>query len=126
MQNAITHRIGLGAVLARGFRRRCPNCGEGRAFKGYLTVRDNCDACGEALGHIHADDFPPYLTIFAVGHIVIPMVLIAEQNWSWSTSVHMAVWLPLTLGLTLALLPLMKGAALGMMWRLGLTGDEHQ
>ncbi|MEQ9125024.1 MAG: DUF983 domain-containing protein [Alphaproteobacteria bacterium] len=114
------------AAISRGLKRRCPNCGEGRAFRGYLTLNDACPACGEALGHIRADDFPPYLTIFAVGHLVVPMALFAEQSWSWPVGLHMAVWLPMTLMLLLLLLPLMKGGAVGLMWRLGLAGDERQ
>lgn len=113
-------------VIRRGLKRRCPHCGEGRAFSGYLTVTESCDVCGERLGHIRADDFPPYLTIFLVGHIVVPGALIAEQNWAWSVSLHMAVWLPLAIILMLATLPLMKGAAVALMWRLGLTGNETQ
>ena len=116
----------ISSVIKRGLKRKCPNCGEGRAFLGYLTVRERCDACGEALGHIRADDFQPYLTIFVVGHIVVPLALMAEQSYSWSAGLHMSVWLPLSLLLTLLVLPVMKGAAVGVMWRLGLSGDERQ
>jgi uncharacterized protein (DUF983 family) len=114
------------SVIGRGLKRRCPRCGEGRAFKGYLTVVDNCAVCGEQLGHIRADDFPPYLTILLVGHIVVPLALMAEQEWSWSTGLQMGVWLPTTLVLLLLILPMMKGAAVGFMWRLGLSGNEKK
>lgn len=126
MPYSLAPQIGFRAAIGRGFRRRCPRCGEGRAFEGYLKVVDRCAACTTELGHIRADDFPPYLTIFAVGHMVVPSALIAEQTWSWPVGLHMAVWLPLTLALLLAILPLMKGAAVGLMWKLGLTGDERQ
>lgn len=126
MPYSLAQNIGFGSAIGRGFKRRCPHCGQGRAFKGYLKVVDNCSACGEQLGHIRADDFPPYLTIFIVGHLIVPMALMAEQNWAWPTSLHMAIWLPLTLVLLLLILPLMKGAAVGLMWRLGLSGDERQ
>lgn len=117
--------ISFGTVIRRGLRRRCPNCGEGRSFRGYLTVADACKACGEGLGHIRADDFPPYLTILIVGHIVVPLALMAEQSYQWSTNLHMAVWLPMTLALMLMVLPVMKGAVVGLMWRLGLSGNEQ-
>ncbi len=126
MPYALGPHIGFGAIIRRGLQRRCPHCGEGRAFRGYLTVVDRCSACDERLGHIRADDFPPYLTIFLVGHIVVPMALVAEKSWSWPVGLHMAVWLPLTLILLLLILPVMKGAAVGIMWRLGLSGDERQ
>lgn len=117
--------ISFGIVIRRGLRRRCPNCGEGRSFRGYLTVTDACTACGESLGHIRADDFPPYLTILIVGHIVVPLSLMAEQSYHWSTKLHMAVWLPITLVLMLMVLPIMKGAVVGLMWRLSLSGNEQ-
>lgn len=117
--------IGFRAAIARGLKRRCPHCGEGRAFTGYLQLTEHCAACGERLGHIRADDFPPYLTIFVVGHIVVPLALFAEQAYGWSTELHMAIWLPLSMALLLAVLPVMKGAAVGLMWRLGMTGSEQ-
>lgn len=126
MPYRIGRNIGFAEAIGRGFKRRCPNCGEGRAFRGYLTVVDRCDACGVELGRIRADDFPPYLTIFVVGHIVVPLALFAEQSYSWSVGLHLAIWMPLALILLLSLLPLMKGAAVGLMWRLGLTGTETQ
>lgn len=126
MPYALGTDIGLMAAIKRGLKRRCPHCGEGRAFSGYLKVADNCEHCGVQLGHIRADDFPPYLTIFLVGHIVVPAALFAEQSWSWSVSLHMMIWMPLTMILLLMFLPLMKGVAVGLMWRLGLTGNERQ
>jgi uncharacterized protein (DUF983 family) len=100
-------KIGFKSAITRGLRRRCPSCGEGRAFSGYLRPVSVCSVCNAALGDI-----------------VVPLALIAEQNWAWSIGLHMIVWLPLTLALLLAILPFMKGAAIGLMWRLGLKGDE--
>lgn len=117
--------ISLGTVIRRGLMRRCPNCGEGRSFSGYLTVANTCNSCGESLGHIRADDFPPYLTILIVGHIVVPLALFAEQSYHWPTNTHFAVWLPFTAVLMLMVLPLMKGAVVGIMWRLGISGNEQ-
>ena len=77
------------------------------------------------MGRIRADDLPPYLTIFLVGHIVVPLALIAEQNWAWSVTKHMTIWLPLTLTLLLTFLPLLKGLSIGLMWRLGITGRDQ-
>jgi uncharacterized protein (DUF983 family) len=109
------------APVLRGFRRRCPCCGEAPLFRGYLKPVARCARCGTELGHIHADDFPPYLTILAVGHLVVPMILLAE--WiGLSTAQQIAVWVPVTLLLTLLLLPRFKGAIIGLMWSLDLGG----
>lgn len=122
----IQHRISRAAAIRRGLMRRCPACGKGHAFAGYLTTVDHCQHCGTELGHIRADDFPPYLTIFLVGHIVVPMLLIVEQNYNWPTERHMIVWPLLTLVLALLFLPILKGGVLGLMWALGKTGREVQ
>lgn len=113
-------------VLTRGFRRKCPCCGEGRLFDGYLKVTPQCTACGDQLGHIRADDFPPYLTMAIVGHIVVPLVLILERLYAPSITMHLAILLPLTAILTYFFLPRVKGAIVGWMMHLGIRGDETQ
>lgn len=110
--------VSLYAAALRGLRRRCPRCGQGAAFAGYLKVVSRCDVCAVELGSYRADDAPPYVTIFIVGHLIVPAMLLLEQNAHPAVWVHMALWLPLTLGLTLALLPAVKGALLGVQWAL--------
>ena len=117
---------GILSVLLRGLRRRCPNCGQGRVLHSYLKVRSSCDRCDEQLGHIRADDFPPYITIVVVGHIMLPLVLFTEREFSLETWVQMALWPTLALALMFAVLPVAKGACVGLMWHLGLQGDEKQ
>ena len=87
-----------------------------------MKVADTCPHCAEALHHQRADDAPPYFTIFIVGHIMVPLVLIVERVWHPSYLVHAALWLPLTLGLTLALMPIVKGIVVGLQWALGMHG----
>ena len=106
----------------RGGRGKCPACGKGSLFKKFMKVADTCPHCGEALHHQRADDAPPYFTIFIVGHIMIPLVLIVERVWQPSYLVHAIMWLPLTLALTLALMPIVKGAVVSLQWALGMHG----
>jgi uncharacterized protein (DUF983 family) len=122
----VDYHISHATAIRRGLRRRCPSCGQGHAFAGYLKPADHCGRCGTELGHIRADDFPPYLTIFLVGHIVVPLLLMVEQAYHWPMERHMVVWPLLTLVLALAILPFLKGAVLGLMWSLGMTGREMQ
>jgi len=103
---------------------RCPRCGEGRLFRSYLKQVDTCAFCGEAFGHIRADDGPPWLTILVVGHLVVPLALYAEKHADWPLWVSMAVWPGLALGLSLALLPRAKGVFLGMLWATGAPGGR--
>ena len=86
----------LGPALRRGWRCRCPNCGEGRIFVSYLKIRDTCDVCGEALHHQRADDGPAYLTILIVGHILAPLIVYvsttAPNRWFWRRSSQSLRW----------------------------------
>jgi uncharacterized protein (DUF983 family) len=102
--------------LRRGASGHCPNCGAAPAFAGYLRVVAHCASCGHALGAYRADDAPPYFTIFAVGHIIVPLMLLLEKSQAPALWIHMAVWLPATIVLSLALLRPIKGAVLGVMW----------
>lgn len=112
--------------VGRGLRRSCPHCGSGGIFKGYLKVHDNCNNCSAPVGEIRADDLPPYLTIFLVGHIVVPILLLVEAMYHPPIWLQMAVWPTVTLLLTLGFLPFIKGAAVGLMWYLKIKGDEQR
>lgn len=111
--------------MMRGAAGKCPSCGAGKVFGQYLKVADLCNVCGEELHHHRADDAPPYFTIFIVGHIIIPMTLIVERVWRPDMFVHMIIWLPLALALTLLLLPIVKGAVVGLQWALRMHGFEY-
>jgi uncharacterized protein (DUF983 family) len=112
-------------AMLRGLRCRCPNCGEGSLYRRYLKPVAHCEQCGEAFDGIRADDFPPYLTILIVGHVVVPLILLA-QPLGLSTGVQVAVWVPVTLLLVLLLLPRFKGAVIGLMWSLGMGAAKPQ
>ncbi len=79
-----------------------------------MKVHDHCETCHEALHHHRADDMPPYVTILIVGHIIVPLVLMAEQAWAPETWVHWLIWIPLTIVLSLLLLPRIKGGVVGL------------
>lgn len=106
--------------LARGLRRTCPGCGRGKLFLGYVQMQQSCKNCGLVFEPYRADDAPAYFTIFAVGHVVVPSMLLLEQTLHPATWVHMVMWVPLTLGLTAALLPRIKGAVVGVQWGLNV------
>ncbi len=109
-------------AMLRGMRLRCPACGVSPMFRKYLKVADYCPSCGEALHHQRADDAPPYFTMFIVCHIVVAGVLASEQAWQPSVLTHLLIWMPLTLALSLSLLPIVKGALVGLQWALRMHG----
>jgi len=106
--------------LRRGFARRCPSCGVGRLYHGYVKQQPQCSHCGEDLLQYRADDAPAYFTILIVGHIVVPAILLLEMYYHPPTSLHLMLWIPLTLALTVFLLPRIKGALIGLQWALQL------
>jgi uncharacterized protein (DUF983 family) len=107
-------------AIWRGFRRKCPNCGEGKLFRGYLRVEPACATCGHDNGRYPADDAPPYFTILVVGHLVIAPMLFFPFIWQWDPFLVVGLTLPPLAALTLGLLPLIKGAAVGLMYSVGL------
>jgi uncharacterized protein (DUF983 family) len=120
---SIGSRPVLGSLL-RGMMLKCPACGTGSMFRRYLKVADSCAHCGEDLHHHRADDAPAYFTIVIVGHVVVSLVLAVEMAYRPAIWVHMALWLPLTVILTLILLPSVKGALVGLQWALLMHGFD--
>ena len=113
-------------ALKRGFRCRCPRCGQGKLFRAFLKVDDACSACGLDFSPHRADDLPAYLVIVIVGHIVVPLALMIETNYSPPVALQLAIYLPLTLILSLVLLQPVKGAVVGMQWALRMHGFDEQ
>jgi uncharacterized protein (DUF983 family) len=93
-------------------------------FRRYLKVADACPHCDEALHHQRADDAPPYFTIVIVGHIVVGLVLAVEMAYRPPLWLHGALWLPLTLILSLIILPPVKGALVALQWALLMHGFD--
>ena len=112
--------------IKRGFRCRCPRCGEGKLFRAFLKVADRCSACGLDFTPHRADDLPAYLVIVIVGHLVVPTALVIETNYSPPLWLQLAIYLPVTLILSLVLLQPVKGAVVGVQWALRMHGfDEN-
>ena len=118
----------LWTAMKRGFRCRCPHCGEGKLFASFLKVAEKCEDCGEEMFHHRADDLPAYLVVILVGHIVVGAFMGVEANFMLATWQHLAIWAPLTVILALALLRPVKGAVVGLQWALymhGFDGSEE-
>jgi uncharacterized protein (DUF983 family) len=111
-------------AIGRGLLGRCPACGKGRIFNGFLKVAAECHECGAPLGLARADDAPPYFTILVVGHIVIPLLFIVERSAQPPLWMMSAIFLPLTLGLSLGLMRPIKGATVGLMLSLNMLKTD--
>lgn len=91
-------------------------------FRAFLKVADACPACGEELHHHRADDFPAYLVIVIVGHIVVGLTLVVEATFAPPLWLHALIWLPLTTAMALALIQPVKGLVVGFQWEHGMEG----
>ena len=111
-------------ALLRGARQSCPQCAKGNLYSSYLKVVKDCANCGEAMHHHRADDAPPYFTILLVGHIVVPLLVIVEKVYRPDLWLHTVLWLPLAVVLALVLLPVVKGALVGLQWALYMHGFD--
>ena len=103
-------------AMWRGTLCKCPHCGKGRMFRAYLKVADQCDACGEQLNLHRADDFPPYIAITIVGHILILAMLHMEMVWHVNPLTYLYTMVPLGIVLPILMLPSIKGAIVGLQW----------
>lgn len=106
---------GVNPFLA-GLFARCPRCGEGALFAGYLKVAPACSACGLDFGSADSGDGPAVFVMFVVGALVAPLTLIMTLAHAppWLT---MAITLPLAAGLTMALLRPFKATLIALQFR---------
>jgi uncharacterized protein (DUF983 family) len=104
---------GVNPIVA-GLTCRCPNCGKGRLFKGYLKISPQCEACGFDLQAADSGDGPAVFIILVVGMVVCFAMLVTEVAYHPPIWVHLVLWLPLAAILVLALIRPFKGVMLAM------------
>ena len=94
---------------ATGMRGRCPRCGEGRLFTGFLSVPPRCSVCGLDYSFTDSGDGPAVFIIMIVGFIVVGLALYVEFTFGPPFWVHALLWIPLVLALSIGLLRPLKG-----------------
>ncbi|MGY6632873.1 MAG: DUF983 domain-containing protein [Alkalilacustris sp.] len=104
------------SAMRRGLRGRCPHCGRGRLFDGYLTVVRTCASCHEPLGLYRAADGPAFVTMTLVGLLLVPLLGIGFVAFR-PDPLTLALSVSAIAGtLSLVLLRLVKGAFIGHLW----------
>jgi uncharacterized protein (DUF983 family) len=101
---------------------RCPKCGRGRLFKGYLKLAESCDQCGRDYGFADSGDGPAVFVIFLVAPLVILLALLVGAAFPIAPWMHLVLWIPTTLILCLLLLPPFKGVMVNLQYR----HDAHE
>ncbi len=113
---------GVWPAMKRGLFGRCPKCGEGKLFASFLKTVEHCEHCGEEIHHHRADDLPAYLVVLILGHVVVGAVMGFTEVTTLSTWQILAIWIPLTIILALAMIRPIKGAIVGLQWALYMHG----
>jgi uncharacterized protein (DUF983 family) len=98
----------------RGIACKCPRCGKGKLYSGFLTLRPRCESCGLDYAFIDAGDGPAVFIIMIAGAIVVGCALIVEIKYQPPFWVHAALWLPLILATTLLPLRAMKSLLIAL------------
>jgi len=98
----------------RGLVCRCPRCGKGKLYAGFLTLRPSCEVCGLDYAFIDSGDGPAIFVIMLAGAIVVAAALIVEVKYQPPFWLHAALWLPLILVTTLLPLRSMKSLLIAL------------
>ena len=108
--------------IRTGLACRCPRCGKGRLFDGYLKLAPACTQCGLDYDFADSGDGPAVFVIFLVAPIVIILALVVGSLWTIEPWMHLMLWLPTTVILSLALLPPFKGVLINLQY----ANDAHE
>lgn len=109
-------------AVKHGLAGHCPSCGGAPLFRKYLKPVDCCAACAQDWSRQQADDFPAYIVIFIVGHLLIPIVVSVNLALDLPLVVQMLGWPTLALILSLAMLQPTKGAVIAWQWTRRMHG----
>jgi uncharacterized protein (DUF983 family) len=105
------------SALAAGLRSRCPACGRGPLFRGFVTVRERCPVCAADLSGQDSGDGPVAFIVLLVGAVVVTLALLAEVAWQPPVWLHLLLWLPLTVLLVLALMRPFKSTLIALQYK---------
>jgi uncharacterized protein (DUF983 family) len=113
---AAEDRSSLRVPILRGLAGRCPRCGKGRLFAGFLTLKPRCESCGLDFSFADAADGPAFFVMFFSGFVVAGSALAVEALYSPPFWVHAVLWIPLILITTLLPLRPIKGLLIALQY----------
>lgn len=109
-------------AIVRGARCRCPACGEGHLFTGFLKTHPACESCGERLDHHRADDLPAYLNILVTGHVVVGAAMVGMDMTSLPLWGVTGLAGAAALGMSALTMRPLKGMVVAAQWALRMHG----
>ena len=102
---------------------RCPRCGEGRLFSGFLQVAPSCDVCDLDFARVDSGDGPAVFVIFIIGAIAAALALWVEFSFEPPVWVHPLYLLPVVVGGSLILLRPAKALLIALQYKHQATQD---
>lgn len=108
---------GRQSALRTGLACRCPRCGQGRLFSGFLTVAERCERCGLDLKKADSGDGPAVFIIFVLGFLIVPIAVLVNLRFEPPMWVNMTVWPIVILGISLGLLRPAKAYMIALQYR---------
>jgi uncharacterized protein (DUF983 family) len=118
--------VGKPNPLLSGLAGRCPNCGEGHLFEGFLKVSPRCEACGFDLAKADSGDGPAVFVILIGGFVAAFGALFTEVAFDPPVWLILIIWMPLTVAICLALLRPFKGAMLAAQFMNKASESRHE
>lgn len=112
----------LGPALRNGLCNRCPACGDAPLFPRFLRTDSHCAACGQSWENHQADDFPAYIVILLLGHILVPVMIEVNFAFSIPMAVQSILWPGLAVVLAVAMIQPAKGAVIAFQWARRMSG----
>lgn len=110
----------------RGVACKCPRCGQAPLFRKWLKSVDHCAACDQDWSHHRADDFPAYIAILVVGHLLAPVIIAMSVDTDLSPLAIVAILIPLSTVMMLGMLQPTKGVVIAAQWWNGLHGFRKE
>ncbi len=115
-----------GHPLLNGLRARCPRCGRGPLFEGFLTVVEACPVCGLQFHGHDAGDGPAVAGIFVLGFGIVGLAWLIEVMFTPPLWVHAVLWIPGTVLGTLALLRPLKGMTIATQYQVRAVDEPER
>lgn len=97
-----------------GLSARCPRCGEGRLFKGFITLAEKCDHCGLDYAFADSGDGPAVFVTLLGGFILLGLALFVQMVYEPPVWLLMAIFFPLTLVVSVGMLRPLKGLLIAL------------
>ena len=116
MPETDTHHHHHVSPFAAGLKSRCPRCGEGHLFSGFLTIGQSCESCGLEYDFADAGDGPAVFIIMIAGAIVVMLWAIVDALFHPPVIVHLMLWIPVTIVLCLAMLRPFKATMIALQY----------